>query len=511
MKFVTAQTMREVENRAIAKDIELAQVMMDRAGRGLGRIIHRVALRMGQPAAAVRLLAGPGNNGGDAFVAAQYLHEVGLRPEVWLACHKEKLRGAAKVFFERMDGERIPWREMVGERAWGRDAQATLSPPILVDALMGTGAHGEPLGDIRRGVEYLKSKRPYSLVVAADIPTGMDADTGACAATAVQADLTVTMCLPKAGMAAPAALEALGSLALVSIGLPRPFVDAAADARPDLQLISYLDVRRCLPPRPRTAHKGTFGRALLMGGAARYPGAIVLAAQGAVRSGAGWVRVAAAEAALPAVVARTPEVVAGADLWTDFPLEDVDAILLGPGLGRDPEARRLVARLLRETPCPLVLDADALAMLEGKPEAPRGCAQPVVLTPHPGELARLLGRSVAEIQGDRLAAVREAAERTGAIVALKGAGTLVAQAGQPTWLNLNGNPGMACAGSGDVLAGLLAGLLAQGIDPLEATCAAVWLHGNAGDHAALRLTQPALKAGDIADALPDAFRVATIR
>ena len=134
-----------------------------------------------------------------------------------------------------------------------------------------------------------------------------------------------------------------------------------------------------------------------------------------------------------------------------------------------------------------------------------------VLTPHPGELARLLGRSVAEIQGDRLAAVREAAERTGAIVALKGAGTLVAQAGQPTWLNLNGNPGMACAGSGDVLAGLLAGLLAQGIDPLEATCAAVWLHGNAGDHAALRLTQPALKAGDIADALPDAFRVATIR
>lgn len=511
MKFVTSQTMREVENRAIAKDADLGMVMMDRAGRGMARIIHRIAVRLGQPSAAVRLLAGPGNNGGDAFVAAMHLREVGLRPEVWLACHKEKLRGAAKVYFEQMAGERIPWREMVGERAWARDAEATLSPPILVDALLGTGAKGEPMGDIRRAVDYLKSKHAYSLIISADLPTGMDADTGALAVSSVPADYTITMCVPKIGMSEPAALQTLGSLALVSIGLPRPFVDAMPDARPDLQLISYLDVRNGLPRRPRDSHKGTYGTALLMGGSSRYPGAIVLAAQGAVRSGAGLVRVATSEVALPAVVARTPEAVVGADLGTDFPLDGMDSILLGPGLGRDPEARRLVARLLRETPCPLVLDADALAMLEGKPEVVRSCGQPVVLTPHPGELASLLGKSVAEIQRDRLAAVREAAERTGAIVALKGAGTLVAKAGQPTWINLNGNPGMACGGSGDVLAGLLAGLLAQKIDPLEATCAAVWLHGNAGDHAALSRTQPAMKAGDIADALPDAFRVATIR
>lgn len=511
MKFVTAQAMREVENRVIAKDAALAIGMMNRAGRGMARIIQRIAARMGQPASSVRLLAGPGNNGGDAFVAAVHLRDAGLQPEVWLACPAEKLRGAAKVCFAEMTEERIPWREMVGARAWAQDAETALSPPILVDALLGTGARGAPMGDIRRAVEYLQSKRSGSLIIAADLPTGLDADTGARAEYVVQADFTIAMGAPKIGTCQPAALETLGSLALVSIGLPQPLVDAMPDARPDLQLISYLDVQRCLPLRPRDSHKGTYGQALLMGGAARYPGAIVLAAQGAIRSGAGLIRVATSETALPAVVARIPEAVAGADLWTDFPLDGMDSILLGPGLGRDPEARRLVARLLRETPCPLVLDADALAMLENKPEAVRSCEQPVVLTPHPGELARVLGRSVADIQSDRLAAVREAAERTGAIIVLKGAGTLVAKSGQPTWINLNGNPGMACGGSGDVLAGLLAGLLAQKIDPLSAACAAVWLHGSAGDHAALSRTQPAMKAGDIADALSEAFRVTIAR
>ena len=206
-----------------------------------------------------------------------------------------------------------------------------------------------------------------------------------------------------------------------------------------------------------------------------------------------------------AVVAREPEAIVRSGLNPDVAIEGADAILAGPGLGRDSEARRLVARLLRETPCPLVLDADAIAVLEGKPEAVRHCPQAVILTPHPGELAHLLGKDVAEIQKDRLAAAVEAAERTGAVVVLKGAGTLVAQAGQAAWINLNGNPGMACGGSGDVLAGLLAGLLAQRIEPFDAACAAVWLHGTAGDLAAWRHTQAGMKAGDIAQALTDAF------
>ena len=511
MKFVASESIRKAESKAIAQNNLLALGMMERAGRGLARAIHEIAAQMGRPAVAVRLLAGPGNNGGDAFVAAMELHELGLRPDVWLTCPKEKLRGPAKVCFEAMAKEPIPWREMVGERMWQKDAETTLSPPIMVDALLGTGARGEPLGDVRRAVDYLMRKRPYSLIVAADVPTGMDADTGAAAKCAVQADFTVTMCVPKAGMAVPAAREALGTLGLISIGIPPEFVEEMPDARPDLQLISAADVRRSLPPRPRESHKGTYGSALLMGGSARYPGAIVLAAEGAVRSGAGRVRVATVESAAASLVARVPEAIAEVRLGPDADWKGADSILVGPGLGRDPEARRLVAKLLHETPCPLVIDADAIAVMEGKPEAVRSCAQPVVLTPHPGELALLLGTDAARIQQDRMAAVREAAARTGAIVVLKGAGTLVAQTGKPAWINLTGNPGMACGGSGDVLGGLLAGLVAQGMPPFEAACAAVWLHGTAGDLAALRKTQAALRAGDIVLALPDAFRRVSVR
>ena len=511
MKFVAAKEMREGEGRAILRTPALDHSMMDRAGKGLAQAIAFIAKQADRSYSVVRLLAGPGNNGGDVFVAALYLQDMDMLPEVWLACPVEKLKGTAKVFFDQMVDEEIPYHEVVSEKDWDL-SDAEVSPPgILVDGLLGTGAKGAPAGAIRRAISYLRAKSGECLVVSADIPSGMDADTGAVSEWVVPADVTVTMGFPKAGMAAPAALESLGSLWLAETGLPAKFADAIPDARPDLHWISEADVRRILPRRARAAHKGTYGTALLLGGSKAYPGAIVLATEGALRSGAGLVRVATVEAAAAAIVARAPEAIVGADLSADFPLEGMAAILLGPGLGRDPEARRLVARLLRETPCPLVLDADALAVLAGKPEAIRPCAQPVLLTPHPGELALLLGTDAAGIQRDRLAAAREAAERTGAIVVLKGAGTLVAKAGQAAWINLNGNPGMACGGSGDVLAGLLAGLLAQNIDPFEAACAAVWLHGTAGDLAALRKTQAAMKAGDLVRALPAAFRRAVIR
>jgi ADP-dependent NAD(P)H-hydrate dehydratase / NAD(P)H-hydrate epimerase len=511
MKFVTAKDMREGEGRAILRTPALDRSMMDRAGKGLAHVIRSIVQHLDSPDPVVRLLAGPGNNGGDIFAAALFLEDLGMMSEVWIACPVEKLKGSAKYFFNQMVAEEIPYHEVISEKDWDLSDAEVSPPPILVDGLLGTGAKGPPAGTIRRAIQYLQARRESSLIISADIPSGMDADTGVVFDCSVPADFTVTMGFPKAGMASPAARESLGSLLAVPIGLPAQFADAIPDARPGLQWISGDDVRRILPRRTRASHKGTYGRALLLGGSKQYPGAIVLAAEGAVRSGAGLVRVATVESASAAVVARTPEAIAGADLSADFPLAGMDSILLGPGLGRDPEARRLVARLLHETPCPVVLDADAIALLEGKPEAVGQCAQPVILTPHPGELALLLGTDVAHIQQDRQAAARTAAERTGAIVVLKGAGTLVARTGQATWINLNGNPGMACGGSGDVLAGLLAGLLAQKIPPFAAACAAVWLHGTAGDIAALQKTQAAMKAGDIAHALPAAFRQAALR
>ncbi len=503
--------MREGEGKAILTDSSLNVSMMDRAGKGLAFAIARLVRQSGLDIPVVRLLAGPGNNGGDVFSASVYLQEMGLLPEVWLVFPAQKVRGAARDCFDRMREAEVPCRELVDDLDWDLLDDTPSLPMILVDGVLGTGTKGEPTGSVRRAVEYMQALSRKHLVVAVDIPSGMDADTGEVLGVGVQADLTVTMGLPKMGMAMDAAAEHVGTLVSVPIGLPEELERDIPDARPDLQWISEEAVRQNFPRRNRFSHKGTYGRTLLMGGSAFYPGAIVLAAEGAVRSGVGLVQVATVEAASAAVLLRVPEAIVGGRLSADVSLDGMDSILVGPGLGRDPEARRLVARLLHETPCPLVLDADAIVMLEGRPEVLRQCAQPVVMTPHPGELAKLLGKSVEEIQRDRQGAVREAAERSGAIVVLKGSGTLVAKEGQAIWINLNGNPGMACGGSGDVLAGLLAGLLAQKMEPMDAACAAVWLHGTAGDLAAWKMTQVAMRASDIANALPEAFRQVSAR
>ncbi len=505
MKFVAAQEIRRGEAKAIAQHPGLDVAMMQLAGDGVAGAIASILSYRDEARPTVRFLAGPGNNGGDALCAAATLDRKGIRSEIWLAAPKDKFKGAARQALNELHGTGVDLREMA-EGDWLSAAATSVAPAVLVDALLGTGATGEPRGAIRLAIDYLNALSSHCPIVAVDLPTGMNADTGECVEAAVRADVTVTMAYPKPGMVFADAQEYLGALWRVPIGLPVTDSHALADARPDLQWISEDDVRRILRKRARATHKGTYGQALLMGGSAQYPGAIVLAAQGAIRSGAGLVRVATTADAAPAVTRHCPEAILHGDVRQDVSLAGMNAILLGPGLGRDPEARRITARLLHETPCPLVLDADAIAVLSGKPEAIRSCPQPVILTPHPGELALLLDTDVATIQQDRLVAAQEAAERTGAIVVLKGSGTLVAQAGQPAWVNLNGNPGMACGGSGDVLAGLLAGLAAQSRDPLAAACTGVWLHGMAGDVAALRNTQAAMTAGDIARSLPAAFR-----
>lgn len=505
MKFVTAAALREEEAVAIAAQPGLGLEMMQQAGEGLAERLVTLRQHIDSPWPRIRFLAGPGNNGGDAFIAAACLDAIGFEVDVWLVAPAATLKGDAAAAYRQFT-DHSPCVREVAQDQWAQAQTAAPPPTILVDALLGTGATGEPRDNIRLAVEYVNRMAQSCVVVAVDIPTGLDAETGATAACCVRADFTVTMEFPKVGMAAPNARESLGSLGQVPVGLPHKAAAAIPDATPDLQWISAEDVRRILPRRARVSHKGTYGTTLLMGGSAHYSGAIVLAAAGAVRSGAGLVRVATVEFAAAAVRTQVPEVIVSADLFADFSLAGLRSILLGPGLGRDPAARRLVERLLHEATCPLVLDADAIAVLAGTPEAIRQASVPIVLTPHPGELALLLGTDVATVQQDRLAAAQEAAERTGAVVVLKGAGTLVAQTGQPRWINLNGNPGMACGGSGDVVAGVLAGLLAQGIAPIDAACAAVWLHGTAGDIAALRKTQIAMKAGDIADALPAAFQ-----
>ncbi|MDZ4198850.1 MAG: NAD(P)H-hydrate dehydratase, partial [Kiritimatiellia bacterium] len=276
--------------------------------------------------------------------------------------------------------------------------------------------------------------------------------------------------------------------------------------------------------RVRSSHKGTYGHVLLIGGSRGSAGAIALAARAAARSGAGLttalvpapIQEVVASASLETMVhggaaTETGSLAASAwDAWADR-VEEFDAVLIGPGLSRHPDSRLLVRRVLADCRTPLVIDADGLNALAGDARLMRRARCPVLITPHPGELARLLGRSVADIQGDRAASARDAANETGAIVTLKGAGTIVTARERTPFINLTGNPGMATGGSGDVLAGLLTGLAGQGIEPFEACKAAVFLHGRAGDMAAWRMSQTGMIAGDIVKEIGYVFRELTWR
>jgi len=329
--------------------------------------------------------------------------------------------------------------------------------------------------------------------------------------------------LPKTGLLASSAREYVGSVEVVDIGIPWSFVEEA-ECDTEVELIYSTDLKGLVPRRPRDCHKGHFGRVLVIGGARGYAGAITMAARAAVRSGAGTVSALVprgiadivASNSLETMVYSAAETPAGSLSTALLPewrkhLEDFNAILVGPGLTRDPESTLLVRELIRDCLVPLVVDADAIAVMENQPEWFSKSRTSITLTPHPGEMAMLFGQDISEVQKYREGMALAAAKFTGATVVLKGAGTVVAHVDHPAAVNLTGNPGMATGGTGDVLAGLLVGLIAQGIAPYNAARAAVFLHGRAGDLAAWRKSQPGMNATDLIEELPYAFREVTLR
>ena len=331
------------------------------------------------------------------------------------------------------------------------------------------------------------------------------------------------MGLPKQGMIEPPALEYVGALEVVDIGIPGECVEDVS-GHADRELIHPEDLRRFLPRRRRDSHKGTFGHALLIGGADEYSGAIAMAARAAVRSGVGRVTAVVPVSIAPIVsLASLETMVIGEEetrlgslsagllkRWLSRQGE-FDAILLGPGMTRCPDTLTIVREFIRQSNTPMVLDADALAVLENQPDWLAKALGPIVITPHPGELARLFMQPVEEVQANRLGMAVAAAKFAGATVVLKGAGTVVAAPGQPAGINLTGNPGLATGGSGDVLAGLITGLVAQGLLPFDAARLGVYTHGRAADLLAWRKCQAAVIPTDVVDELAYAFREVTLR
>jgi len=495
MKIITANQMRELDQRTIASGIP-GEELMQTAGEGLADAIRRLASTHQLVDSPVLFVAGCGNNGGDAFVAARCLHEDGWPVECWLAGSESKLKGDALAHFKGMIKADVPLLSMEDPGQWSHAAECGTDAEIIVDGLLGTGASGEPHGIVADAIQFIDAHADRVLIVAIDIPSAM----------AVRADLTVTMGLPKSDLVQPENVDFAGSLEVVDIGIPPGFIEEA-EGGPDLEFIHPSDLSPLFPRRPRDAHKGAFGHVLCMGGSKGFSGAIAMAARSAARSGAGLVSAFVPDAIQALVAFAVPEVMVHSIMpdgkWT--------AVLAGPGMGRSTTTREQVLQLLESSTVPLILDADAVTMLADHTEAIAAANCPVVLTPHPGEFASLFGLKVEDVQEDRFGMAKMASTKLGCVVVLKGAGTVVAAPGHPLAVNLTGNPGMASGGSGDVLAGIMAGLAGQGIPTFEAACAAVWLHGRAGDFAAAEKSQASIIAPDLIEKIPEAFRDVSCR
>ena len=486
-----------------------SEVLMENAAAALAGEIERAFPDWRR----VVVVCGPGNNGGDGLVAARLLAFAGVATSVFTLGDPADYRGDAAANAARARAVGLSLRALTASAAFSRLGEALRGCDGIVDALFGTGLTRALTGGARRAVAALNAAgRP---IVSADLPSGLSADRGTLIGPAVRAALTVAFGAPKPCHMLPPASELCGRVVVADIGIRRATLSKRAGR---LWLTEAEDVRALLPARPLDSHKADFGSLAIVAGSRGKTGAAILAARGALRGGAGLVTVLCAESLAPVVVASLPEAMTrglpesdgalSADGASDAvrALRGFDAAVMGPGLSTAAETVRFLETAVAGTRLPLVADADALNAFAGRPRFFARHRGPVVLTPHPGEAGRLLGRSTAEVQADRLGAVRALARKSGAVCVLKGSRTLIAAPSGEVVVNPTGTPLLATAGTGDVLAGLLGALLAGGLPAFDAAVAGVWLHGAAAEAFTERFGDSGMLAHEAADAIPEALR-----
>lgn len=512
MYVVTNAQMRELD-RITIEDLHVpGALLMENAGAAVARRAVELLNAAGVRSARVLVVAGGGNNAGDGFVAARHLvdHVVGL--DVALLVPAAQLKGDALANCERLAGFPVGMHVLDTEAGLPELEALIAEADLVVDAVLGTGLDRPVTGHLAAALERLG--RGSRRLLAVDIPSGVDGDTGRIHGLAPRADATVTFALPKRGHVLFPGRDLVGTLYVEPIGIP---VGLAPRLGLSTVLLSDWHVLPFLAPRPRDSHKGTFGHLFVAAGSPGKAGAALLAAGAASRVGAGWVTVVTDAETRHALEGRQPELMvdevfgaAGLAPGLEGFLAKADAWVLGCGLGIDGVRKALLARVLRESPAPVVLDADGLTMLAREPDllVTRFKGAATILTPHPGEFQRLEPKAAA--QGADTASLAEAfARRHGVVVVLKGATTVIAGPDGRTFLNVTGSPAMATAGSGDVLSGLMGGLLAadQGRHAaVEVAAAAVVLHGRLGTVLEARLGQRATTAADFVTVLPDVMR-----
>ena len=510
MRVLNAEQMREADRRTI-QDIGVPSlVLMENAGRQVVAVMEAAFEDLADRRVAI--LCGRGNNGGDGFVVARTLRQRNVDVSVFLVGRIEDIRGDARINLEILGRLGMPVVEIAGEQDWELHASEVTAHEVIVDALFGTGLTAPLSGLIETIVADVNASS--APVISIDLPSGVSADTHEVIGPAIRASLTVTLGAPKLALVLPPARELAGDLAVADIGIPEEVLESVEG--PDVRLLTADELRAFVPSRSRDAHKGNFGHVLVIAGSRGKTGAAYLAACGALRSGAGLVTVATPQSCQPVVAALGPEyMTAGLSETAEgtvsaFALDEVlrlpaDVIAVGPGLGGGDAVAAFVAGLVERAQVPLVLDADAINAFAG--DAGRLVArdgQTIVVTPHPGEIARLLGIPTADVQAHRLDTARALAGTHRLFVVLKGHRTIIATPGGSAFINTTGNPGMATGGTGDVLTGMVAGWLAQLGDPATACSLAVHLHGAAGDLAADDEGEISMTAGDLAQRIGDA-------
>jgi len=495
--------MRAVDRHAIDVCGVPSLMLMENAGRGAAEL---VAARLAERDGPVRVVTGAGNNGGDGFVVARRLRVLGKDVSVLVTAGRDKLKGDALANHDAWVGIGGP---TVNIREADLDllSRELLAAAIVVDAVFGTGLDREVTGFYAAVIERMNSAP--GVRVAIDIPSGLDANTGRPLGVAVRAMETVTFAHPKLGLWTSVGAEHAGRVTVVDIGVPADLVDRVGHSA---RILEASDVASWVIPRPLATHKGSAGRVVVVAGSAGKTGAALLSARGALRAGAGLVTICTFPDAADALDRRVLEEMtsridpANVEGSLDRVLADADAVAVGPGIGLGAEARRAVDHVVLRFSRIKVVDADALTHFAGRLTELRGANGPVILTPHPGEMARLLGGATADVEGDRFGAVERAVSLSGAVVLLKGARTLMGAPGEKPVVNPSGTPALATAGSGDVLSGMMAALAVAVGDPFRAACAAAYVHGAAGQawvraHGADR----GLLAHEIADAVPAAL------
>ncbi|MBD3289319.1 NAD(P)H-hydrate dehydratase [candidate division KSB1 bacterium] len=510
-KIVTANEMAQMDKKTIEEIGIPGAVLMEVAGRGITDEIKNILEQVRSKN--VVIYCGKGNNGGDGYVIARHLKNAGAAVSVMLAGKKENIQGDALINLQILEKLNIHINEIESIE----DIEHPPHVDLVVDALLGTGVTGPVKGFYAELIKYINLLGEKAAVVSVDLPTGMETDTGNVLGDCVTADATVTMAHIKTGMLFSPAREHTGKITVVDIGIPP---EVSTELHGKIYLTEIEDIKKRMPQRKPDAHKTSVGKIAVLAGSVGMTGAATLTARSTLQVGAGLTKLGIPESLNTILEQKLTEVMTIPLSETDRQsvslranndigdlLDWADIIAMGPGLTTHEETVEFVKWILQNADKPLVLDADGLNALRGAAHLLKTYKNELVITPHPGELSRLIDKSISDIVTDRINVLREIYKEMNAVIVLKGAPTTVIDKDGAIYINSTGNPGLATGGTGDVLTGIIAGLWAQGLSAIDAAICGVYIQGLSGDLAADELSEMAMTAGDLNAFLPDAIRL----